>query len=1377
MKFNLTRRWVRSRPGSVLILVIALLVLLALIGTAYLSSTQTERYTSVQNSINTEADLLIDGLQIAANSQIVGGLYGTSATGTAYRPPQGEMPTYSTGTAVLPTLSTYHNYDSTYINENPPLPAALDQNPPDLFLASRMPSYPAAPGAPVWDTISWPLFSSSATYSFDSPFGASFDLGDAVQKGNILCVPASTTVNGALNPAMYFYVPSGKTFTSSTGTTTVGPNYVSATATIAADADGDGIADAGLFKLPVGTLDGVTYYGAVRVVDGNSAINASTADATNLGLEQNVAPTMPSTVYGFFRSDIGLKNLLSTATNSTYSTQDSTTALNGYRFPTYNSNPIADSGSTAWPTNFTWYCWGDQIENQITRRPGNPGNGGGNWLGPATTAALAYKYSLLNPSSGANYSTVEGDLPNSLLTAQSSPWSASQVSSWWTANFQYLGSYNGTNSGSPLRTLLVGNNAVSNATPARLGNASSASAPVWVAGHQYNFGDWVVDGPTGGPYRSFVCIQAHSSITGVGVVNGPIATNPNQPNPGPYTSPTATSYASANPGALGVWAGAQNSISAASNAVLPGVPWHSQPVKTSVNTGTFEQLWLAFAQVMTDSVSINPIPSGDSLLTTSSGSPGTLVAQWQPPMLPVTVATTNKEQQMGMFRSVIRDSLADGAGKHVLTSAQMLKLRAAIAAVNTIDLRDSDDDVSSRDIVLTDDSGKPQFDVEVYGIEKEPYISEVVIQTDGSPYAPGNNNSYVAIEICNPYPTAITLNNWQIGYLDRSTFPNMNLSAGIAIPTGTIVPAAKNGVPGLLILEDGTEPGDVTTTITNNKTSYPIPEALDGQAPVAVAGLFTAVVNQATSKTNEVFIMRPRLASGTLSKSSGNTSDTYDENSATTDLADYVPVDQMDFTGLPVPATNSGSKAVRFLYRRANDASNTPTYNQGWHCVYPGAYDPTQTTSRYLNVIGLGGTPAIITDPTALLSCGLGGPTIESSSAAVGQISTYSTLPIELNNANMAGPNPNKVGGGTAVFPFGAFARNMDLLKVTFIGSYRIRDINLQGKVSQSLIELNSVTTDSALAYDNTPTPYSLTTAVSPNADNSNITTALNEQIGRFCPIGDPTATTADLQMDFGPGYTATSTPANSKVYWHYHWAKKLFDYLTVQAPSDDYFPNVDPANYGALTAAPGPVANTNGQNANAQTPGYAEDTTGIEGLININTAPAAVLAQLPFYGGSTLSATAQATANATMAQTIVAYRNTNGPFQSIYDLYNVPAAASVAGSQSFEDANNSLLPTGAAAGPSQGVFSPSGIGTAAIAVAGATRFDFQDRFVMLNNISNLITTRSDTFTVYLLLQGWRNVGTGNPTLVVQRRRAYLVDRNGVTPSNNQVSTFPVASE
>ena len=58
---------------------------------------------------------------------------------------------------------------------------------------------------------------------------------------------------------------------------------------------------------------------------------------------------------------------------------------------------------------------------------------------------------------------------------------------------------------------------------------------------------------------------------------------------------------------------------------------------------------------------------------------------------------------------------------------------------------------------------------------------------------------------------------------------------------------------------------------------------------------------------------------------------------------------------------------------------------------------------------------------------------------------------------------------------------------------------------------------------------------------------------------------------------------------------------------------------------------------------------------------------------------------------------------------------------------------------------------------------DFEQKFLMINRISNLITTRSDTFTVYIVIQGWRNAGTARPSLVVTKRAAFIVDRNNIT--------------
>ena len=50
-----------------------------------------------------------------------------------------------------------------------------------------------------------------------------------------------------------------------------------------------------------------------------------------------------------------------------------------------------------------------------------------------------------------------------------------------------------------------------------------------------------------------------------------------------------------------------------------------------------------------------------------------------------------------------------------------------------MDLRDADDgsyQVTSRSIVLTDLAGNPQYNVDVFGTEKQPYITEALVNYD-----------------------------------------------------------------------------------------------------------------------------------------------------------------------------------------------------------------------------------------------------------------------------------------------------------------------------------------------------------------------------------------------------------------------------------------------------------------------------------------------------------------------------------------------------------------------------------------------------------------------------------------------------------------------
>jgi hypothetical protein len=77
-------------------------------------------------------------------------------------------------------------------------------------------------------------------------------------------------------------------------------------------------------------------------------------------------------------------------------------------------------------------------------------------------------------------------------------------------------------------------------------------------------------------------------------------------------------------------------------------------------------------------------------------------------------------------------------------------------------------------------------------------------------------------------------------------------------------------------------------------------------------------------------------------------------------------------------------------------------------------------------------------------------------------------------------------------------------------------------------------------------------------------------------------------------------------------------------------------------------------------------------------------------------------------------------------------------------------------------------------------RSDYKERFLNLTRISNLITTRSDSFTVYILVQGWRNAGSTDPNnppvAVIQKRAAYVIDRSRAIQSKPTVTRQPFAN-
>ncbi len=148
---------------------------------------------------------------------------------------------------------------------------------------------------------------------------------------------------------------------------------------------------------------------------------------------------------------------------------------------------------------------------------------------------------------------------------------------------------------------------------------------------------------------------------------------------------------------------------------------------------------------------------------------------------------------------------------------------------------------------------------------------------------------------------------------------------------------------------------------------------------------------------------------------------------------------------------------------------------------------------------------------------------------------------------------------------------------------------------------------------------------------------------------------------------------------------------------------------------------------------------TRIKGRININTAPWFVLAQLPWVSYHT--------PNYDLARSIVNYRDTiHGPFKNIGEL--------------MTDANSSINSIGYYEGefvpiPAGLLTPPDGVGD-----------KFEERDVIFDRISNLITVRSDVFTAYILVR----IGKDGP----QKRVIAIFDRSGVTPAGGKVKIVAI---
>lgn len=1286
------RRFVRSRPGSVLILVVALLVLMALIGTAFMTMAQFDRAAAVQHTFNTEIELLLDGVVNLTKASVTSDLFVNSE----FRPAK---PTYNTS---APGQLAYNYYDGLGLDAAAAAAAfpGLPENAGTAFLSARVPELPStAKGAgtgnwPMWLYVTAPV---NGTSQYESPYWP-WDATNKVYK------PQVYTARYQLSPGQTGIQIDGQTW----------PAWVNpangAWAFMAADTDGDGVADAGFFKLL--TLEGVTYYAAVRIIDNAAAINANTAWTYNtFATSSTGSAQLPG---DFFPSNIDLQGTLK---------GDNLNSLNTYRFkgattpsatPYVDPTPIGSTSPTA-RTDFTFTSAQEAAWMQLGRRLGNPGWGGNNRqyqaLSLGDSLALAHNFCLVDASATA--SQIETSLPNSTRTnLRATPYPPGDIfsnSNWFGNNFNYA--TNGS-ANMELRPLLVTHNPVSNFTPNRFsykgvlqGNTLyDRTGTTSIGTGAFNFGDSVQFAPNSANY------------VWVGPPGG------NAPFPTLGTDSSTWVYE----------------------------PWTTSPTKTSVNTGSFGQLWVAYWSVMADQF---------------------LSGIWQPEFNATSSPSTAR-----MFRSPLRTGqqvipVQQGAATApvALTPLQVMQLRSALAAVNTIDLRDADDDVASRIVTLSDpnnaNAAMKTVKAIVYGTEMQPYITEVYASNTKS-----DSNGYVYIELYNPFPKPISLSNWKLVTISRpppvgATPPSLTLQPlpSTASWTGAAAPVIPAG--GYIVLTNTATP----------PTGFQPPTATAPTSLIVLADLGNAL-------DHELMLLKPRRFDGTISTYTAPANSPYpsfDESKP----EDMVPVDSYDFTGLQYPNTDTAhANGIEWHYVRPNSV----TGGKAWHWVYPGHYT--------IGAAAAPGGPAVTSAPPRLIDgtavgdagngdtlnpaksfASFGDPAGETVAASVGGVTNtkYIDVPIQLNNWDMAGPN-NILHGERNAFPFGGFARNGDILQVPFIGAYKIMNVD-----ATQTMELNPVSMDSAFAEDDDP------------SDDRDPGKNAIENIGRFAPIDG---------QDFGSGAAVGTAPVDDfapapsgggiNPKWRYHFALRLFDFLTVQCPQQDFLPDVDPSlmDPGSATPTkypgptPSPVANStaginNGQTGNTNF--ATEELAPVEGLVNINSAPWRVMSAVPWMPVNDPN---RALYNIDIARSIAWYRDVDdgsvanqwhphGPFKTIFELNRVPIystfppypvapAAPVPTSPiaTFRE----LIGNTATSDPnsSKGDLSPmSSVGDKVLS-------DFETRYLMINRVSNLITTRSDSFTAYILIQGWRNAETDSPHLVAQRRAAIIIDRSAVTPVN-----------
>ncbi|MCY2953405.1 MAG: hypothetical protein NTU53_15720 [Planctomycetota bacterium] len=1361
----------RSR-GSILVIVVAVLMMIALIGTAYIATARLDRYAAQDHVRLTQNEATRESYvdQVAALVQrTVAEDFDNEVTGPRTLPYLGDrLPRrLNTGaTRWVPawryiTGQLYRSIDRSLGVYEPPL---LNGN-----------SVGACDG--LIKVIE------------DNPALANF-LKTKVNTDRYWAVPTSYTLQYGPNypvekyqnkvrmyPAMQFWDSSAEHYF---------PNDSKPDIYLAADADGDGIADSVLVRLTATTEPGVTYYAAVRIIDNSSAINVNTAWSRDRvynadgSIQKAITITMGTPpksvdvskeVKTFHTSNIGFRELLS---NQTLAPADfHLWAINRHRFgyprgllgssiegPGVNAeqrvvaSDVPRDDSRAACTDFSFDSLGETMSIQLGRRVRNPGyyyDARGGHQGtfqfqafPETdAAALAYRFCMvqwesqdvngeLKPVMGqlertvyeygigdAGSTSIDGLVNSALNFAFSSVnrfrcFPADQMGPW----FQWLDCDENTTSlgftevGTgvarlrSLRPLLTTHNAVASRAKRRTTIYKWPSSP-----------------PDAAPYPPLLLYPG--MLSGDALEDGILPSGRAPYQPGRLyrlNAPRTVTYFYIGISPAGLPSRPDPTLDFPRNPVS----WDLQPcvsgkAKASINNAGFPELWRGFYQVMAERKNGAPVSDASVTPAKEYEIDGTYNSPYCGMTFdPATYAATGVQNLLRMWRSPIRDDrnadsvpLRGGVTNlfQRLKPMQVMALRSALAAVNTVALRDSDpanwSRVPSRRIVLHNVNRTflpKQYEVTVFGYKPQPFIVEVYANNDTSQYdAYKNANGYVAIKLYNPYDSAIQLKNWVVATLDRNpSNGTRTLTKLMQFPNTAAAPSVPAG--GYLLLES--LPTTIGTGYRPSSTRLPLTAAVIGNS-YSVKELSSTATSTVFDK--ELILLRPVDPDPTYAPNRPSDPKNFEY---------MVPVDQFDFTGLKLSAT----ACFTWHYSRKSGSSSK------WDCVYPGRYDakPGITQRHQGTVVESYTRPGGHDkwnrkatdsgyDPAFPEGSGVY-PTKMKLKDLLSTDSMDNTYPkafsIQLFSKGMPGPFTNPSRG---VYPYGGFARNGDIMQVPFIGAYCIRDLDNGNKI----VEMNGISMDSAFAED------------------TNTLDDSDEQIGRFCPLQSLNANYCDA----------------------YNWAARLFEYLDVQVPAEEFLPN---RNWYAWTGLMEAVPSSENADLDNSYRG-ANDLVPVQGRVNANTAPRKVLEMVPWVADSTNGYTDVARSKV-VADAIASYRETDrtetlpaggtvtvrNEYASLFDLNRIVDASN---NRTFQLGNGAITAGNVASREQDNcVLTPDN---------GTMTNDFKTKYVMMNRISNLVTTRSDTFTCYILVQGWREAGTGFPCLDWEQRKAFILDRSG----------------